>query len=43
MKRSGKQIMDSAEKYNLGIDLRTAAYMSSLEKVYKVYEEAGFA
>jgi len=43
MKRSGKQIMESAEKYNLGIDLRTAAYMSSLEKVYKVYEEAGFA
>ena len=27
--------------YNLGLDLRTAAFITSVEKIFKVYEEAG--
>lgn len=42
MRRSGLNIMDVAEEFNLGLDIRTAAYISSLNKVYQVYAEAGF-
>uniref|UniRef100_UPI00358EE5F2 glutamate dehydrogenase, mitochondrial-like n=1 Tax=Myxine glutinosa TaxID=7769 RepID=UPI00358EE5F2 len=41
MERSARQIMRTAEKYNLGLDLRTAAYITAIEKVFKVYSEAG--
>eukprot|EP00794_Sanderia_malayensis_P012794 gene12794-14106_t len=41
MERSAKQIMRCAEEYNLGLDIRTAAYVVALEKVYNVYSEAG--
>ncbi|XP_078284629.1 glutamate dehydrogenase, mitochondrial [Rhinoraja longicauda] len=41
MERSAKQIMRTAMKYDLGLDLRTAAYVNAIEKVFKVYNEAG--
>jgi len=42
MERSAKRIMSTAEEYNLGLDLRTAAYVNAIEKVFQVYSEAGF-
>uniref|UniRef100_A0A8C0JUG4 glutamate dehydrogenase [NAD(P)(+)] n=1 Tax=Canis lupus dingo TaxID=286419 RepID=A0A8C0JUG4_CANLU len=41
MEHSARQIMRTAMKYNLGLDLRTAAYVNAIEKVFKVYNEAG--
>jgi glutamate dehydrogenase (NAD(P)+) len=42
MERSAKAIMRTAMKYNLGLDIRTAAYVNAIEKIVKVYESAGF-
>jgi len=43
MKRSGLKIMDVAESFDLGLDVRSAAYIASIHKVYNVYKDAGFA
>ncbi|XP_071440007.1 glutamate dehydrogenase, mitochondrial-like [Hetaerina americana] len=43
MERSCKAIIKTAEIYDLGINLRLAAYVNSVEKIYKSYREAGLA
>jgi len=42
MERSARAIMATSLKYNLGLDIRTAAYVNAIEKIVKVYESAGF-
>ncbi|XP_031338059.1 glutamate dehydrogenase, mitochondrial [Photinus pyralis] len=41
MERSAKAIMKTAQKFNLGLDIRTAAYINSIEKIFTTYSEAG--
>jgi len=43
MERSARNVMKVAMQYNLGLDLRTAAYIMSVEKIFKTYEEAGLS
>merc|ERR1719481_893344 len=43
MERTAKGIMKTVEKYNLGIDLRTAAYINSVTKIFNTYKTAGMA
>ncbi|CAF0904602.1 unnamed protein product [Rotaria sordida] len=41
MEKAARSIMQTAQNYKLGLDLRTAAYVTSLEKIYNVYSAAG--
>merc|ERR1712214_110315 len=41
MERTAKGIMKTVDKYNLGIDLRTAAYINSVTKIFNTYKTAG--
>ena len=41
MEKAARAIMETAKIFNLGLDLRTAAYVTSLEKIYNTYSAAG--
>lgn len=41
MEKSARAIMETAQRSNLGLDIRTAAYVTALEKIYHVYATAG--
>merc|ERR1711992_325336 len=41
MERTAKGIMNTAIKMNLGLDLRTAAYVNSISKIFTTYRDAG--
>ena len=41
MERSAKAIMSTGIKYNLGMDLRSAAYVNAVEKIFHTLHQAG--
>lgn len=41
MERSANRIMTTAKAYDLGLDIRAAAYVVALEKIFNTYSEAG--
>merc|ERR1739844_697241 len=41
MERSARAIMNTAIEYDLGVDLRTAAYINSISKILTTYRDAG--
>lgn len=43
MERSARAIKETAAEYNLGLDLRSAAYINSVLKIFHTTNDAGFA
>ncbi len=41
MERAGKAIMNTSIRYDLNLDLRTAAYINAVRKIFKSYRDAG--
>ena len=41
MERTARAIMNTGIKYDLGLDLRTAAYINSITKIFRTYVAAG--
>lgn len=42
MMKAAGEIVQQAEDYNLGLDMRTAAYIVALEKIFRSFRKAGF-
>ena len=43
MERTAHSIMQTAIELDLGLDLRTAAYVNSITKIFDVYRDSGLA
>jgi len=43
MERTARNIMATASELNLGLDLRTAAYINSIDKIFTTYRDAGLS
>merc|ERR1711926_44053 len=43
MERTAYNIMTTAMELNLGLDLRTAAYVNSINKIFTTYRDAGLS
>ncbi|XP_075229582.1 glutamate dehydrogenase, mitochondrial-like [Lycorma delicatula] len=43
MHKCARELHDTSQKYNLGLDFRLSAYVNSVTKVFETYEEAGLA
>ena len=43
MERTAKNIMKTAMEFDLGLDLRTAAYICSVSKIFNTYRASGLA
>ncbi|CAF0957110.1 unnamed protein product [Rotaria magnacalcarata] len=41
MEKAARAIMQTSIRYDLGLDIRTAAYVNAIEKIYNVYVSAG--
>merc|ERR1712061_234926 len=41
MERTARTIMNTAMEYDLGVDIRTAAYINSITKIFTTYRDAG--
>jgi len=41
MERTARAIMNTAMKHDLGLDLRTAAFINSINKIFRTYKNAG--
>lgn len=41
MERTARSIMNTAIQHDLGLDLRTAAYINSIWKIFRAYRDAG--
>lgn len=41
MERTARAIMHTGIKYDLGLDLRSAAYINSITKIFRTYVAAG--
>ncbi|VDO05106.1 unnamed protein product [Rodentolepis nana] len=41
VQRASNNVMDTCDRYHLGIDVRTAAYISAIEKIFLTFHKSG--